>query len=171
MRQGQKTSVDIRVIADDHEQLISLPNTLYDSKVAISLIPKIKASATQGRTRIATPVSVIDSSGQCHSSSSTISLRWRYADGSQSFQETFYIVDSCGSYDAILRGGSETSPSLNAIPQAHPVSFHIKDKDRRSDTKEQAKQKQEQYKREVAEQQRMVRDNLNGMKQNVKQKR
>ena len=164
MRQGQKTSVDIRVIADDHEQLISLPNTLYDSKGAISLIPKIQAFATQGRIKIATPVSIVDSSGQCHSSSSTISLRWRYADGSQSFQETFYIVDSCGTYDAILRGGSETSPSLNAIAQAHPVSFHVKDKDTRSDNKEQAKKRQEQYKREVAEQQKIVQEKIKIMK-------
>ena len=165
MRKGYKSTIHIRVIADDHEQLVSLPNTLYDDQTGVSLISKTKAFATQGQIKIATPTSVVDALGACHSSSSTIRLRWRYEDSSQSFEEDFYVVDTCGTYDAILRGGVNISPQVNAIPQAHPITFHTKDKDRVRDQRDQARRDQEKYNREVAEQKEMVKRKIEGMKQ------
>lgn len=67
---------------------------------------------------------MVDNQGTKHTSSATITLRWYYDNGLQTFKETFYIVDRLplpegGEWDAMLRKGVERSPE-HSPPPAYP---------------------------------------------------
>ena len=125
---------------------MSLPNTLYDSSLTHSLIPKSKAFATAGRIGTASPITLTDSHGHAFASSTTITLRSRYNAGLQSFQETFYVVDGCAGYDALLRHDIETKPEDAHPLQAHPLKYqgHYGSQERR-DKEARDREKQEKY--------------------------
>ena len=123
-----------------------------------SLISKGKATASQGSVRSGAPTTVTDHAGTTYTSKSTITLRWYYEDGTQTFPETFFIIDSATkevSWDAILCKMAE-SPSASLVPQANPVfgpppGEDSKRDDERRDRATTNQAKYEQEKREQAE--------------------
>lgn len=84
-----------------------------------SIINKKKARATKGEPESIEQVSFVDSTGKSHKSQSTIHVRWNVKNGAQSFDETFYVVDSCGEYDAMLRKDI-MKPRDTPAAQTHP---------------------------------------------------
>ena len=131
--QAASTAVRISVVADGQEKIVKLPNTVYDGTLQKSLISKARADATHGLIQPKAPITAVDNRGTRHTSSSTITLRWYYDSGLQSFKETFYVVDRLplpegggggdggggGEWDAMLRKGVERSPE-HSPPQAYP---------------------------------------------------
>ena len=101
------STTPIAVIADNQDHLVHLPQTVYDPTLSKSLICKHKAFATHGLIKPTNPITLTTGTGQCLTSSATITLRWRYDAALQSFQETFFIVDGLGEHDAVLRSGIE----------------------------------------------------------------
>lgn len=108
--------------------------------------------------------------GRTHTSASTISLRWYYDNGLQTFQETFNIVDKLlradegngarnggrdGEWDAMLRVGVEPSPD-GCPPSAYPYMSvppdrnAQKEKERRKREEELQKQYEEEKEAQVA---------------------
>ena len=104
---------------------------------------------------------------------SSITLRWRYEHGLQSFQETFYIVadEQLQGHDAVLRGSISVKPAAvdgsQAIARANPIlmgSHGHAGKDERKKREEDTKVKERSYKEEVARQTEQVRRQLDGGK-------
>ena len=163
--QANRTSVQIGVIADNQEHIVSLPNTLYDSSLTYSVIAKSNAFATQGQIRTSAPITLTDSHGHAFASSTTIMLRWRYDNGLQSFQEIFYIVDGCAGYDGMLRKDIETKPEDAHPLQAHPLSYHGHyGKQEKHDKEEKERDKQDQWKREMQADRERMRKHLEAAK-------
>jgi hypothetical protein len=135
----------IAVIADDQEYLIALPNTLYDPVLERSLISKHRAFATQGRITATNSVSLATSAGESLTSKATITLRWRHDSGLQSFQETFWIVDDCAGYDAILRKDIESPDDAdgNLTAKAFHMRFGNPDKEGKKQKQDRDKVRQE----------------------------
>ncbi|KIW53244.1 hypothetical protein PV05_08833 [Exophiala xenobiotica] len=168
VRMPANTQVRISVIADDQEDAVKLSNTLYDGTLQKSLISKAKAVATSGSIRASPLVILADHTGQTHSSSATISLRWYYDDGLQTFKETFYIVDklprpgpNAGEWDAILRTGVEPSPAdgpANAFP--YMTVPPRRDSGAEQERRKQAEIRQKQYEAEKAAQAAKIRKKL-----------
>ena len=168
MLQPANTQVRISVIADDQEDAVKLSNTLYDGTLQKSRISKAKAVATSGSIRASPLVILADHTGQTHSSSATISLRWYYDDGLQTFKETFYIVDklprpgpNAGEWDAILRTGVEPSPAdgpANAFP--YMTVPPRRDSGAEQERRKQAEIRQKQYEAEKAAQAAKIRKKL-----------
>ncbi|KIW18485.1 hypothetical protein PV08_02773 [Exophiala spinifera] len=169
-RMASNTSVRISVIADDQEHVVKLANTLYDGTLQKSLICEAKALATSGVVRRCQPVILLDHTGRTYTSASTISLRWHYDNGLQTFQETFYIVDRLpradsrhgardgsrgGEWDAMLRVGVEPCPD-GGPPSAYPYMSVPPDRnaqredERRKLEEELQKQYEEEKKAQVA---------------------
>ena len=162
MIQASNTKQCIFVIADGQEEPVKLANTIHDSVASKSLISNTKAIASCGMIRRNAQKTIIDHTGRTYTSSSTISLRWYYDDGNQTFPETFYIVDSTAnqlSYDAILRKTAE-SPLEAVVPQAHPVypAPQGTDDDRKKARSDRAVTNQTVYERQVQEQRDRIRD-------------
>jgi hypothetical protein len=154
------------VIADNQEHLVQLPKTLQDTALGASIISKQKALASQGAIKTSNPLSLTTSTGQCYASSSTITLRWRYDAALQSFTETFWIVDGCGGYDAILRKDIEGTDSPET-PKAFPMQFGKPGKagEKEKQGKTRSKQdKEAQYQKELESQKALVRQQLEAMK-------
>lgn len=122
------TQTPIAVIADNEEHLVHLPNAIHDPKLDKSVLSKHHAFATKGQFTPTKPINLTTGSGQCFSSSNTITLRWRYDGGLQSFQETFWIVDGIHGHGAILRNDIErmsddTSAAGRGLGMAFPIRF------------------------------------------------
>lgn len=102
----------------------------------------------------------------CLSSSATITLRWRYEHGLQSFQETFWVIDAAsvgGSYDAILRGDIDVGPAEGALPQANPIYMDTPGRSGRGDREkrdEEKRRKEREYQQAVKLQREKVRAQL-----------
>ncbi|KAK7892478.1 hypothetical protein LTR67_007575 [Exophiala xenobiotica] len=168
VRMAANTQVRISVIADDQEHAIKLSNTLYDGTLQKSLISKAKAVTTSGSIRASPSVILVDHTGQRHSSSATISLRWYYDDGLQTFKETFYIVDKLprsgpngGEWDAILRTGVEPSPAdgpANAFP--YMTVPPRRDPRAEQEKRKQAEIRQKQYEAQKEAQAVKIRERL-----------
>ncbi|KAK5464696.1 hypothetical protein LTS15_001258 [Exophiala xenobiotica] len=162
------TQVRISVIADDQEHAVKLSNTLYDGILQKSLISKAKAVATSGSIRASPSVILVDHTGQRHSSSATISLRWYYDDGLQTFKETFYVMDKLprsgpngGEWDAILRTGVEPSPAdgpANAFP--YMTVPPRRDPRAEQEKRKQAEIRQKQYEAQKEAQAVKIRERL-----------
>jgi hypothetical protein len=105
---------------------------------------------------------MVDNRGKKHTSNATITLRWYYDSGLQTFQETFYIVDGLprpegGEWDAMLRKGVERSPE-HSIPQAYPyVKSPPREKDPQPGT---PLDRQVRYKNEKEAEAQRVRKNI-----------
>ncbi|ETN41233.1 uncharacterized protein HMPREF1541_03168 [Cyphellophora europaea CBS 101466] len=198
-----RAPVHIAVIADDHDHMVDLPLTLYDPSLTRSLISKSKAFATQGRISPCSPLSLLitlnpaSAAGTADTSrtnrarashregfaarvplttSTTLTLRWRYAHGLQSFHEVFYVIDAASihGFDAVLRGTINVTPADQAatLPLAHPLIFVSSlgrssgsgskktDRDRRDDEKKSRKERE--YRAQVESQRREVRKALEG---------
>ena len=161
-------STPIAVIADNEEHLVHLPNTTRDANLDKSLITRRKAFQTNGRIKPVQPITFTTASGHCPTSSATITLRWRYDAGLQSFQETFYVVEGCGQYDAILRKDIEAlDDGEGAVPKAFPIQFgrHSKtDKEDRKNREAAREERDKQYERELEMQKAQLRKQMEGMK-------
>ncbi|KAK5048481.1 hypothetical protein LTR84_005571 [Exophiala bonariae] len=130
------TAARISVVADGHDNIVKLLNTVCDGTLQKSLISKSQAYATRGAIQARAPISMIDHDGRKHTSSATIALRWFYEGGLQTFTETFYIVDKIprlegGELDAMLRKDVERTSEHYPI-QAHP---YVRSPHRPSDQK------------------------------------
>ncbi|KAK6379436.1 hypothetical protein LTS17_006354 [Exophiala oligosperma] len=166
---ASNTRVRISVIADDQEHVVKLANTLYDGTLQRSLICKAKALATSGEVRRCAPVILVDHSGRTHTSASTISLRWYYDNGLQTFQETFNIVDKLpcaagvehgggtrnggsrgggGEWDAMLRVGVEPCPD-GAPPSAYP--YMSAPSDRNAQREQERRKREEELRKQYEE--------------------
>ena len=158
----------IAVIADNEEHLVHLPNTTRDANLDRCLISKRKAFQTNGRIKPVQPITFTTVSGQCPTSSTTITLRWRYDAGLQGFQETFYVVEGCGQYDAILRKDIEVlDDGEGAVPKAFPMQFGRHSKTGKEDRKNKDAAREErdkQYERELEMQKAQLRKQMEGMK-------
>jgi hypothetical protein len=77
--------------------------TKKDKVLPKSIITKEKADLTQG-TIVELPASMVfkDSNGVIYPTQSSITLRCAYGSSPQTFDETFYVVQSC-ELDALLR--------------------------------------------------------------------
>ena len=84
-----------------------------------SIINKDKARETRGEPQSIEEVSLVDSTGKTYKSQSTIHVRWYVKDHGRSFGETFYVVDSCGEFDAMLRKDI-MDPRETPAAQTHP---------------------------------------------------
>jgi len=88
-----------------------MPNTNCDAVISRSIISKRHADASNGKTEeIFLPEPLEDSRGHIYQPRTAIELRCAINDSAQTFSETFYIVDSCGEYDALLRKGCGSAP-------------------------------------------------------------
>lgn len=162
------TFTPIGVIADNEEHLVHLPNIIRDANLDKSVITKRKAFQTNGRIKPVQPITFTTASGHCLASSATITLRWRYDAGLQSFQETFYVVEGCGQYDAILRRDIQTlDDGEGAVPKAFPMQFGSRSKTGKEDRKNREAAREErdkQYERELEIQKAQLRKQMEGMK-------
>jgi hypothetical protein len=142
----------IAAIADDQEKTVQLPRTKYDGTLTKSIISRERARETKGTTRSVYPTSLVDANDQAYSSNTTINLRWYVKDTAQSFSETFYVVDSCGSYDAMLRKDVRI-PRTDNIPEAYPFMMHESkaDKERRMIMERQRLKEMEQSRKNAQE--------------------
>ena len=107
---------------------------------------------------------MVDHKGRSHNSNSTITLRWYYDSGMQTFQETFYIVDKLtrpegGEWDAMLRHGIEPSPEHSA-PQAHPYFTSTTSRKTTKADDDRERERLKKYEAEKAEQARKIRETL-----------
>jgi hypothetical protein len=156
----------IAAIADDQEHMVKLPNTIHDPLLPKSLITKHKAFATQGRIKSTNPITLTTSGHHCYSTSSAITLRWRYNAGMQSYQETFYIVDGIdGEYDAILRKDIERIDREDgkAKPSAFPLMLGKHDKKGREDMdkkKQLRADRDEEYQRQMEQERRTMKERM-----------
>ena len=159
----------IAVIADNEEHLVPLPNTIHDANLDKSLISRRKAFQTDGRIKPIQPVTFTTAQGHCFASNATITLRWRYDAGLQSYQEAFYVVDSCGDYDAILRRDIEHLDDGvgGGVPKAFPMQFGGHSKKAQEDRKHkdaEKKARDERYQKELEMQKAQLRLQMQGMK-------
>ncbi|OAP59413.1 hypothetical protein AYL99_06711 [Fonsecaea erecta] len=170
---ASNATVCIFVIAEGQEHPVKLRHALHDSVLSKSIISKSKAVATRGAIRPHTPTSLTDHTGTSHTSTSTISLRWYYDDGTQTFPETFYIVDKILAneteshraeggdhhWDAILRSTVEP-PSAALSPQVNPICAAPPGVDprRERERKERAETNQQKFEREKELQAKKIRD-------------
>ncbi|EXJ67765.1 uncharacterized protein A1O5_09111 [Cladophialophora psammophila CBS 110553] len=176
---ASNTRVCIFVIAEGQEHPIKLCNALHDSTLPKSIISKSKAVATRGAIRSSAPTTFTDHTGTSHISTSIISLRWYYDDGTQTFPETFYVVDKISAndttdsnsnsnraeardhhhWDAILRGTAEP-PSAAQSPQVNPICAAPPgiDSRRERERKERAETNQQKFEREKELQAKKIRD-------------
>ncbi|EXJ82743.1 hypothetical protein A1O3_06558 [Capronia epimyces CBS 606.96] len=122
--------------------------------------------ATHGPIQSKLPTTLIDQSGTAYTSTSTISLRWYYDDGLQTFQETFYIVDKLprsgaegGDWDAILRAGVEPSSAVGrAYPYCTIPAGH--DPRREAEKRERMERGNKQCQAQKEDQQKKIREGL-----------
>ncbi|EXJ87958.1 hypothetical protein A1O1_04885 [Capronia coronata CBS 617.96] len=176
---ASNTRVCIFVIAEGQEHTVRLANTLSDNALKKSLISRAKALATHGPIQSKSPTVLTDHSGTTYTSTSTISLRWYYDDGLQTFQESFYIVDrlsratgegggSGGDWDAILRADIEPG---SAVGQAYPYCTIPAGQDPRREAERRERQERglKQFQAQKEDQQKKIREGLTkGSKQNTK---
>ncbi|OQU95595.1 hypothetical protein CLAIMM_01779 [Cladophialophora immunda] len=167
------SKVCIFVIAEGQEHPVKLCHALHDSTLSKSIISKSKAVATRGTIRPNAPTTLTDHTGTSHISTSNISLRWYYDDGTQTFPETFYIVDQIPAtetdsnrgevrdhhWDAILRSTVEP-PSTALSPQVNPICAAPPGVDprRERERKERAETNQQKFEREKELQAKRIRD-------------
>jgi hypothetical protein len=126
------------------------------------MISRSKATASRGTIRSSPPTKIIDHAGTTYSSTSTISLRWYYDGGTQTFPETFYIADVATKdlpWDAILCNAAE-SPSSALAPQANTIlrAPGGADSKREKERKEREEMNRKKYERERREQADRIRE-------------
>jgi len=126
--QAPNSVTQIAVIADGQAKTVQLACTRYDSVLNRSIISKERAGATRGVTKTIPELSLLDSTGRTYISRSTLNARWHLKGGAQSFPETFYIVDSCGRHDAMLR--KDITKTDTTVQHAYPF---IMEKETRAD--------------------------------------
>lgn len=156
MLKATNTITHIAAIADGQEKTVQLPRTRYDAGLNRSIISKERARATKGVIKNTPEMSLVDSTGQSYTSRTSVNLRWHAKDSAQSFSETFYVVESCGSYDAMLRKDIQKT---DTTPHAYPFRYEKEtksDRDRRL-AQEQARSKELQQRQ--VDTARRVRDN------------
>jgi hypothetical protein len=155
--QASEKHVDIYVIADGREHEVRLFNSFLDSACRRSLICPAKARASRGTIRSLHPTTITDHTGITYTSTSTIELRWYYADSLQTFSETFHIVDNLP-VDAILRFDAEP-PASALTPQVHAIlPAPKKDPRRESEHKERVSKNQKDYEQQTKEQAKKIRE-------------
>lgn len=169
MLQTASSPVQISVIADDQDHMVPLLNAIYDPTATRSVISRVKANDTLGNIREGSAVGVISSAKVDAVTTSYITLRWRYEHGLQSFQEVFHVVDGSemNGLDAVLRGDIEATPAQVARPVANPMFYGQTGragKDERKVREQEMKKKEEAFKKNVAEQRKVVRTTLDGAK-------
>jgi hypothetical protein len=142
----------IAAIADGQEKTVQLPRTKYDGTLTKSIISREKVRATKGTTKSVSPTSLVDANDQAYSSNTAINLRWYVKGTAQSFSETFYVVDSCGTYDAMLRKDVRR-PRADNFPEAYPLMMNESkaDKERRIIIERQRLREMEQSKKNTQE--------------------
>jgi hypothetical protein len=118
------TSFYLSVVASGREDIFDLWAKL-DKSLPKSVIAKEKADLTKGIVlEEPTPSQFKDSQGAEYSTKASITLRCRYGESQQTFNETFYIVDSCP-FDALL-GRNVKKGSLKDKPGCFPLQFRRK---------------------------------------------
>jgi hypothetical protein len=160
--QASTTTVCIFVIADGQEQPVKLANALHGCGLSKSIISRSKATASRGTIRSSPPTKITDHAGTTYSSTSTISLRWYYDGGTQTFPETFYVADTATKdppWDAILCNTAE-SPSSALAPQANTIlrAPGRADSQREKERKEREEMNRKKYERERREQADRIRE-------------
>ncbi|ETI25347.1 hypothetical protein G647_02119 [Cladophialophora carrionii CBS 160.54] len=168
---ASNTAVCIFVIADGQEHPVKLSNALYGRGLSKSVISRSKATASHGSIRSIPPTKITDHTGTTYSSTSTVSLRWYYDGGTQTFPETFYIADATTTtttitttttdipWDAILCNAAE-SPSSGLVPQANTIlrAPGGADSQREKERKEREEVNRKKYERERREQADRIRE-------------
>lgn len=114
-------------MADGQETIIQLGRAVRDETLQRSLISAAKASATKGKVRPSTVSTFTDQHGKVYHSNGTITLRWYYENGMQSFEETFHVVERLGrpdggEWDALLRKDIAPGPERR-MAQANPICY------------------------------------------------
>lgn len=91
--------------------------TKKDKTIPKSIITQEKADLTQGTImELPAPMELKDFNGVMYLARSLITLRCQYEGSPQSFDETFYVVDSC-ELDALLqRNISKSTDKPNCLP-------------------------------------------------------
>jgi len=105
--------------------------TKKDKVLPKSIITKEKADLTQG-TIVELPASMVfkDSNGVIYPTQSSITLRCAYGSSPQTFDETFYVVQSC-ELDALLRRNISQG-QLKDEPSCLPLKWGRKTQDQSS---------------------------------------
>lgn len=183
LQAAPNTKVQICVIADDQEHAVKLPNAVYDGSLQKSLISRANAMATRGPIQTQpTTISLMDQHGKTYTSASTITLRWYFENGLQTFQETFYVVDKLpradvgglsaavgvgagggADWDAILRAGLEPGGLGQVGPgNAFPYMYAPPGRDSRRDEEQKKKDEKsmKQYQAEKEAQAARIRERL-----------
>jgi hypothetical protein len=115
------TSFRLSAVANGREEIVDLWSKL-DESLPNSVITKEKADLTRGTALQEQNTSQFkDSQGAEYSTRASITLRCRYGESQQTFNETFYIVDSCP-FDALLRRNIKKGP-LKDKPGYFPLKF------------------------------------------------
>ena len=115
-------------MANGQETIIKLNKAVRDEALQSSLISATKASATKGKVKPNTVTTFTDQHGKVYQSNGTITLRWYYENGMQTFEETFHIVDRLdrpndgGEWDVVLRRDIPPGPERR-MPQANPICY------------------------------------------------
>lgn len=99
-----------------------MDNTIYDTVLEVNLISQQRAEATEGRIDPIPPTEKQDSQGRKHQSSGVINLTWWRTSESRSFSEVFFVVNSCGDCDAILRKKENKAPAKHD-PRSLPLKL------------------------------------------------
>jgi hypothetical protein len=78
------------------------------------LITRKSAERTKGRRKSVPQISLKDARGQEYMARESIVLTWWLFGTAVTRDETFYLVESCGGYDGVLRANVTVDPQLRS---------------------------------------------------------
>ena len=133
----------INVAADGCEHNVLLQNVRRDETLPKSVITQNFATQTRGQQRTIKPMEFQDSNRVPYNATGYITLTWWLEGSPQTEVEDFYIVDSCGQNDGILRAdipriGPIRDPGCNVLVSDRKT---VEEEDRKKQRKNQSEQK------------------------------
>jgi len=161
---SQDRCYDIMVKANgDDKQPVPMSRTVHDSTLQKSLISRKHADATKGPIR-SIPLSepLRDMSGNVHRAQACIVLRWWVTDTYRSESETFYIVDTCETYPAMLRAGCTGLAVQDS--RTYPLEHSIQTAEQRRQAEQQRAQEALRLEAERREQDRRMNEQINAQR-------